>query len=191
MGQVVIQLNVEGLKKIQKMEEDLVREVTASNRAGTLTHRILVLVAHKSYAQAINDIKEYVNIRSQDYGAFHLASHRYVVRISSIISAIEKQREVKGIENFTESKKQEVFEMVKTYLNELRNQIRGIENAEYSLRVDDVRSTVWVVWALIYGMFGVFTVAFVIDLATGAFHTSYVVLKDVFQQACAWIIDLF
>ncbi|MDZ4661422.1 MAG: hypothetical protein SGJ18_07350 [Pseudomonadota bacterium] len=190
MGQIVLQANLEGLRKIQKMEEDLIREVSESDRMGTLAHRILILVAHKSYAQALNDLQEYVKFRSKDYSAFYLASHRYVIRMQNIISAIEKQRGVKGIENFTESKKHEVFEVVKDYFKELRNQIRGIESAEHSLKVEDVRSTVWVVWALTYSMVGIFVLALILDLASGSFLTLYLVLKDTYLQACTWIIGL-
>jgi hypothetical protein len=190
MGQIVLQVNQEGLRKIQKMEEDLIREVTESERTGTLSHRIVVLVAHKSYAQAVKDIQEYVKFRSGDYSAFYLASHRYVIRMQSIISAIEKQRGIKGIENLTESKKHEVFEVVKEYFKELKHQIRGIESAEHSLKVEDVRSTVWVVWALTYSMVGIFVLGFGIDLASGSFNTIYFVLKDTYLRACTWVINL-
>ena len=190
MGQIVLQVNQEGLRKIQKMEADLIREVQDSERYGTLTHRILTLVAHKSYAQAIKDIQEYVKFRSKDYASFYLASHRYVLRLKSIILAVEKQMSKSGIENLTESKKHEVFEVIREYFKELRNQIRGIEGAEHSLKVDDVRSTVWVVWATTYSMVSIFVLGLILELASGSFNTVFFVLKDTYLRFCTWLISL-
>ncbi len=190
MGQIVLQVNQEGIRKIQKMEDDMVREVTGSERIGTLTHRIITLVAMKSYQQANKDIQDYVRLRSKDYSAFLLASHRYVVRMLNIISAIEKQRSVHGIENLTENKKHELFELVKDYFKELKSQIRGLESAEHSLKVEDVRSTVWVIWAFTYSMVAIFIVGFSLDLASGAFKTIWFVLNDTYLAICTWVIKL-
>ncbi len=191
MGQPAIPISHEGAKKIQKMDEDLVKDVMSSCRVGSLSHRILSLIAYKSYQQGVQELQDYINMRSKEYSAFYLASHRYFLRIQSISMAVEKQRSAPNLENYPEAKKHEVYDLLKEYFKELRNQIKGVENAEYALRVEDVRSTVWVVRAMAFSVIGIFVLGFCLDLFTGSYSTIYYVVKGYYLTVCDWVVNLF
>ncbi len=182
---------VEQIKPLVKLEEELIREANKSDRAGTLTHRIMMLIAYKSYSQAVSEVKEYIQMRSKEMAALYLGAHRYVLRIETLSKAIEKKRSMPHLEKQSAAKQQEIFELVKEYFGELRGQLKGIETVERSLMVEDVRSTVWVVRAVAFSLIAILVTGFLVDISTGAYDTIVNVLKDYILRFCDWILGFF
>lgn len=181
----------EQVKPLAKLEEELIREANKSDRAGTLTHRIMMLIAYKSYGQATSELKEYIAGRSKEMAALYLGSHRYVLRIETLTKAIEKKRSMPHLEKQSAAKQQEIFELVKEYFGELRGQLKGIETVERSLMVEDVRATVWTVRAIAYSMIAILVTGFLVDVSTGTYSTVVNVVKDYIIRICDWILSLF
>jgi hypothetical protein len=181
----------EQIKPLAKLEEELIREANKSDRAGTLTHRIMMLVAYKSYGQAVSEVKDYVQQRSKELAALYLGSHRYILRIETLTKAIEKKRGMPNLEKQSASKQQEIFDLVKEYFSELRGQLKGIETVERSLMIEDVRATVWTVRAVAYSLIAVLVVGFSVDISTGAYDTIVNVVKDYILQFCDWVLKFF
>ncbi|OQW48607.1 MAG: hypothetical protein A4S09_04200 [Proteobacteria bacterium SG_bin7] len=181
----------EQIKPLAKLEEDLIREANRADRVGTLTHRIMMLVAYKSYGQAISELKEYVAARSKEMSALYLGSHRYILRIETLTKAIEKKRSMPHLEKQSAAKQQEIFDLVKEYFGELRGQLKGIETVERSLMVEDVRSTVWTVRAVAYSMIAILVAGFLVDISTGTYNTIVNVIKDFIIFTCDWILSFF
>lgn len=179
------------LAKPPKFDEELIREANKSDRVGTLTHRIMMLVAYKSYSQAVQELNDYINERSKELAALYLGAHKYILRCQTLISAVEKKRSIPGLDHQTANKQQEVFELIKEYFKELKTQLKGIENVEHALLVEDVRSTVWVVRVFTYSLFAVFAAGFIIDISTGSYDTIVTVSHDYFIDFCDWVLGLF
>ncbi len=180
----------EQIKPLVKLEEELIREANKADRAGTLTHRIMMLIAYKSYGQAVAELKEYIAGRSKEMAALYLGSHRYVLRIETLTKAIEKKRSP-HLEKQSATKQQEIFDLVKEYFGELRGQLKGIETVERSLMVEDVRATVWTVRAVAYSMIAILVTGFLVDVSTGTYNTVVNVLKDYIVRMCDWILGFF
>ncbi len=185
------QAAADAIKPLAKLEEELIREANKSDRAGTLTHRIMMLIAYKSYSQAVAEVKDYIQMRSKEMAALYLGAHRYVLRIETLAKAIEKKRSMPHLEKQSAAKQQEIFELIKEYFNEMRGQVKGIEAVERSLMVEDVRATVWTVRAVAFSLIAILITGFLVDISTGAYDTIVNVIHDYVLQLCDWILGLF
>lgn len=191
MSAAVAENKPENLPPSVRFDDELVREANKSDKAGTLTHRIMMLVAYKSYTQATSELTEHIKLRAQNFVALYLASHRYALRCQTLVTAIEKKRSIPNLELQSASKQQEVYDLIKEYFKELRMQLKGIENIERALIVEDVRSTVWAVRTLFYCIIAVLSVGFMLDISTGSLDTVLNVGRDYMAQFCDWILGFF
>ena len=191
MSAVAVESKSDNLPPGVRFDDELVREANKSDKAGTLTHRIMMLVAYKSYAQATTELTEHIKLRAENFMALYLASHRYVLRCQTLVTAIEKKRGIPNLELQSASKQQEIFDLIKEYFKELRMQLKGIENIERTLIIEDVRSTVWAVRTLFYCIIAVMVVGFMLDISTGSLATVINVARDYMSQFCGWLLDFF
>ena len=76
------------------------------------------------------------------------------------------------------------------HFNELQATLRTVERVQNELRLDDIRSTVWVVRALINAVFVIAVIGFAIEVSKGLFKTAWIVTDDIFLTTTDWIFKL-
>ena len=89
------------------------------------------------------------------------------------------------------SKQQEIYEGIRSYVRLLKKQLKNVEGVEFSLRVDDVRSTVWVLKTSSYCVASIVGLQFLIEALTGYHQTFLIVTSDFFDRMASWTVGLF
>ena len=156
----------------------------------TIRHTIVSHVANENYERAIEEIKKYVASQS-DYPQFADRSERYTNYAIDLIHATKAKRSFPGLQYLAMSKQQELFDRAMEHFEDLKVTLRKIEHIEKEVRLDDVRSTVWVVKAIIYSCFAMLVLGFLIELSRGVLPATVVVADDLFGAITNKIFDIF
>ncbi len=104
-----------------------------------------------------------------------------------LIYAIKAKRNFPGISSLTRAKQQELREKFKAHFKELRLILIRVEKVDADLRIEDARSTIYVVRALWIATIAIFGLAFTIEVLRGLAVTVGVVTDDFFTKATDWI----
>jgi hypothetical protein len=155
-------------------------------KADTLRFNVLSYVVEENYDRAIDTLTEFRN-RDSEYPRFKEKTERYVAHAVDLINAIRAKRNFPGMKSLTMAKQQELGEKFATHFRELQYTLQKIEKIQVDVRIDDVRSTVWIIKALAYAVFAVVAVAFFLDVSRGLFNTTIVVTDDIFQNLTNWL----
>jgi hypothetical protein len=135
--------------KIQS-QEDLETRLSESitGRLDGLRYTILSLVVEGRYDTAVAEINFYLN-SDQKLEVFKNRAQRYLNHCEELIRAIESKIKFCQTRTITRSQKHELYMMVLKHFNELTESLKKIERIENDVRVNDLRSTVWVLKAFI------------------------------------------
>jgi hypothetical protein len=71
----------------------------------------------------------------------------------------------------------------------LKATLRKVERIEAEVRLDDVRSTVWVVKASIYCIFALLVLGFLLELSRGVLPAATIVVDDAFGHVTNAVFD--
>lgn len=163
--------------------------VEDAGKIDTFRHTILSLVVSESYERAIQEIQDYVESKS-DYPQFQVRTNRYVSYAIDLIHAIKVKRSFPGLQNLAMSKQQELYDRAMLHFDDLKATLRKIEQVDIQVRLEDVRSTVWVVKALIYSVFAILVLAFLLELSRGVLPAAYLVVDGLFGDFTNWLFDI-
>lgn len=155
---------------------------------GSLRNLILTSIASDNYQRAIDDIKEYLDSKNE-YPQFRVRSERYLSYAVDLVNAIKAKRSFPGMQHLSMSKQQELFDRAMEHFEDLKVTLKKVEQIEKEVRLDDVRSTVWVVKALVYCLFAFLALAFVREASKGVLPSAYVVVDGASDDAINWIFD--
>lgn len=183
---------VQGTGLSKKDEAQIFRidgAVTDLGRADTLRFNILSWVLEEKYDKAIQELKDSLE-KPSDYPNFHQRIYRYVNHSIDLIYAIKAKRNFPGIHSLTRAKQQELREKFKEHFKELQYILIRIENVETDLRINDVRSTIYVVRALWSAAICILTLAFLLEIARGLAQTGFVVFDDALTRATNWLFAM-
>lgn len=161
---------------------------TDLGKPGSFRYSILTSVLNESYDKAIEDLKDFLE-RPSDYPNFKSKITRFINHAVDLIYAIKAKRSFPGINSLTRAKQQELREKFKGHLRELQYVLRIIEKIQGDLRVEDVRSTIYVVKALWISGFSIILMAFWMDIFHGLAKTSVIVFDDAFSKMANWLAD--
>jgi len=133
-----------------KSQEDLELKLSEniSGRLDGLRYTILSLVVEGRYDTAIAEISFYAN-SDQKLQVFRTKAQRYLNHCEELIRAVESKIKFCQTRTITRSQKHQLYMMVMKHFHELTDSLKKIERIENDIRVNDLKSTVWVLKALI------------------------------------------
>lgn len=172
---------------LEKYSQPPITVTVSKGHANTLRHSILTFVAEENYDMAIHEFQNFLNAKSE-YPKFKPRVDRYVRHGIDLIHAIRAKRHFPGIHSLTITKQQELAKKVKIHLDELQYILRKIEKIQVELRVEDSRSTIWVLRAAAMAILSVALAAFILDFTKGGIYSSfYAVTDDFFSNFVTWL----
>jgi hypothetical protein len=158
-------------------------------RPDSMRNKILTWVLDERYDKAIEELKDFLDAPS-DYPNFKEKITRYIHHSVDLIYAIKAKRGFPGINSLTRAKQQELREKFKEHFKELQYILKTVEKIQGDLRIQDARSTIYVVRALWLAGLGVVILAFWLDIVNGLAHTSVVVFDDAFGRLANWLAQV-
>ncbi|MFN8945272.1 MAG: hypothetical protein ACK5WZ_11700 [Pseudobdellovibrionaceae bacterium] len=155
----------------------------------TLRYRILNDVLNERYDHAIQELRTYID-QGSDYPNFKDKVQRYVNHSIDLTYAIKTKKNFPGINSLTRAKQQELHEKFKEHFRELQMMLKKIEQINQDLRIQDVRSTIYVVKALWMSSTAILVLAFVLDVFNGMAKTFVLVFEDYTNQFVGWLFSM-
>jgi hypothetical protein len=146
-------------------------------RADTLRYNVIVFVVEENYDRAINELKAFLESDSE-FPKFREKVERYVNYGVDLINAIRAKRKFPGIHSLTMAKQQEITDKFHEHFNDLKIVLKKIEKVQNELRMEDIRSTVYVIKAIVNASFLITILAFLLEGARGLLSSVYVVADD-------------
>ena len=149
---------------------------------------ILSNVAAENYDVAMTEIKKFVDSKD-DYPQFRIRSERYLSYAGDLVNAIRAKRSFPGLHYLSMSKQQDLYDRAMSHFEDLKVTLKKVEQIEKEVRLDDVRSTVWVVKAIIFCVFAVFVLGFIIEVSRGIVPSASIVADDFFGHFTNFVFD--
>ena len=179
---------------LSEMHASLKRKLAESQkkdqtRMDSLRATVLSMVVTENYDGAREELETHVAMRSA-YPGFQERAERYVQHCSELIHAIQTKRNFPGLVSLSLAKQQEVHEKVLQHFDELKQNLKHIERVEREQRLNDMRSTVWVVRTAAQVAALIVVTAFVIDLQAGMFSSAIKVVDHSVEDATTWLVNL-
>ncbi|MFV3409449.1 hypothetical protein ACNH6C_12625 [Bdellovibrio bacteriovorus] len=150
-------------------------------RPESLRYNILTWVLDERYDRAIEELKDFLE-KPSEYPNFQDKVTRYINHSIDLIYAIKAKRSFPGINSLTRAKQQELREKFKEHFRELQYVLKIVEKVQGDLRIQDVRSTIYVVKAAWFASLAIIVLAFWLDIVNGLAKTSVVVFDDGFGK---------
>lgn len=166
------------------------KEKETTGRIDSLRKVILKKVVEGEYESAISELSRYVEMQSE-YPTFFERSERYVSHCNDVIGAIDTKRNFPGLYSLPMSKQQEIFEKVMDHFEELKYYLKKIEVIEKDVKIEDLRSTVIVIKAVVYSVFLLLTIVFVKEALVGLLESFDYVINDYTNLFINWFFNLF
>ena len=180
-----------GLPSLKKdFKPELSVDHKEMGRADTLRYNVLTYVVEENYDRAIQELRNFM-ARDFEFPTFKRRVERYIEHAVDLVNAIRAKRNFPGGQMLTIAKQKELNEIFAVHFHELQHLLKRVEKIQYDVRIEDVRSTVWVVRAAIYSVIVLAIIAFILDGHRGLFETATTVLDDLFQTAAAWLFSKF
>ncbi len=185
------------LKQVeQQQERELTTKFSARMKASvrdigqvdTMRHTILSHVATENYERAIEELRRYCDAKAA-YPQFSVRSERYSKYAVDLINAVKAKRSFPGLHHLAMSKQQELFDRAMEHFDDLKATLRKIEQIDREVKLEDVRSTVLVVKAMIYSAFAVLVVGFLMEISRGVLPAAFVVVDSSFGELTNWLFD--
>lgn len=158
-------------------------------RADTLRYNVISYVVEESYDRAISELKAFLE-KDSEFARFRDRAERFVFHAVDLVNAIKAKKNMPGMHNLTVAKQQEINEKIAGHFQELQYVLKKIEKIQYDLKIDDIRSTVYVVRALAVAVFVVVVVAFVVEANHGLATNLIDVVDDGFIRMTDWFFKL-
>jgi hypothetical protein len=158
-------------------------------RADTLRYNVLTYVVEESYERAVLELKKFRDADSE-YPRFRQRIERYVNHAIDLVNAIRAKRRFPGMNSLTMAKQQEVSDMFRQHFTELQQILKKIEKVQTDLRIEDVRSTAYVVRALMISVAAIAISAFALEVSSGLLETTLYVLDDSLNSTVAWLFQV-
>ncbi len=179
MQNVSSNVNYEAIEeqRFQELQRSITQRLSQTNELGhgdSLRHVILSRVVHTDYEGARRELNQFVKDKS-DFPVFQLRTERMRRYCVDLINAIETKRNFHGLGSLPLAKQQELYEKVIVHFDELTAHLKVIERQEKEAKLDDIRSTVWVLRALSGGVFFVVSAGVLLEMHQGLAESAKIV----------------
>lgn len=149
---------------------------------------ILTNVAAENYAAALEEIRRYAESKN-DFPQFRLRTERYLSYAVDLVNAIRAKRSFPGMQNLSMSKQQDLYDRAMSHFEDLKVTLKKVDLIEKEVKLDDVRSTVWVIKAIIYSVFAIFVLGFLLEVSRGVLPAAGIVVDDLFGSLTNALFD--
>jgi hypothetical protein len=201
MGQVKMVKSevIETAEKSQK--EEVISSMKSQMRAsitsaaggigpsGSLRQSILTAVVEEKYDAAIARLEDYVKSKPE-FPEFSERCSRYAEYGVELIHAIRTKRSFPGWNALNMSKQKELFERALHHFEDLKATLTKIEVVEKEVRMEDVRSTVWVVKSVVYAVSALLLFIFFREMTGGVLPAANTVLESTTSSIVDYFFEL-
>lgn len=158
-------------------------------RSDGLSHVVLRLVTDENYEMAADQLQLYIESK-RDYPNFQSRAPQYIRHCKDLINAIKTKRDFPGLTMMSLSKRQEIYDHVLGHFEELKSYLKYLERLERDYKLQDVRSTAWVLRAFMNCAMFVFLFAMFRELI--GLGTSFEAVVDkIVTDLSQFVLDLF
>lgn len=191
--ELVKSVTVAEVAHASEMQEDLKRKLSEATKAeaarvNTIRSAVLGMVVSESYDRAKDDLHRFVEVRAA-FPNFQDRVVRHVQHCGDLIEAIKTKRNFPGLATLSLSKQHELHEKVLEHFEELKQSLRYIERAERDHKLEDVRSTVWVLKAASLTVGMIVAAMAIADLRSGLFTSSFSMVETLLEEASTWVVS--
>lgn len=127
-----------------------------------LENTILNFVARDKFDIAVRELRFYQEMMSE-LTPFVDRTKRIFDHCEELILAIKAKKSFPAMDTLPMGKRQEMLERVQDHFDELQKLLRRTEQIEHDIRVQDARSTVWVIQAFVFSAMVVVIFAVVLE----------------------------
>lgn len=177
-------------KDTSALEMRLKRALKESGSSNGLAHGVLNMVISESYEYAAKETGMYIASKSE-YPMIEKYAEKYVEIAKQLISQIESQRGLPGLESLSMAKRQVINDGIVSCFNNLKEVLLKIENIEYNQRMSDLRSTLIVVKTFSWCVLGIVLLAFAQEMFTGLFQSALSTGDDLITKSVDWVFNIF
>jgi hypothetical protein len=149
---------------------------------------ILMLVTQENYVQAIEELRNYLSCHVE-FPEFKNRAERYILYAIDLVNGIKAKKSFHGIHQLATAKQQELHERAFSHLEDLVLTLKKIERIEREVRLEDVRSTIWVVKAVVHCTLAILFIAFILEMSRGILSAASVLIDHSINGWINWIFD--
>lgn len=168
-----------------QMQASIKAATGAVGPSGSLRQSILTSVVEEKYDIAIQRLQEYIDSKPE-FPEFRERCIRYSEYGVELIHAIRTKRSFPGWNALNMSKQKELFERALHHFEDLKATLTKIEVVEKEVRMEDVRSTVWVVKSVVYAISALLIFVFVREMTGGVLPAA----NNVLESSTSTIVDV-
>ena len=177
---------------INEMQTQLRRKLSESQRKDlgrmdSLRSSILGMVVGENYDRSKEELLAYVELKTE-FPTFQFRAQRYVQHCVELIQAIQTKRNFPGLASLSLAKQQEIHEKVIDHFEELKGNLKQIEKIEREQKLNDVRSTVWVIRMVCFCTLALIAAGLVLDIKSGGFNSSWSVIERIIDGATGTLL---
>lgn len=143
----------------------------------SLRHNVLNWVSGEQYPKAVEALKAYVDSQPQ-FPAFKERAIRYLEYAVDLVNGIRAKKSFPGLSQLPMNKQEELFTRAYEHFEDLKMTIRKVEKIEREVRLEDKRSTVWVIRAIIHSAMAIVALGIMIEISKGVLDTAGNVVDD-------------
>lgn len=159
-------------------------------RADTLRYNINAYVIDEKYDSAIEELESYYT-RDFDLPGYKEKIKPYINHATDLVNAIRAKKGFSKNISLTRSKTQELQDTIRVHYDELQYSLRKIESIKNQIQVEDMRSTVWIIKAIVYSIASIVLLIFIKELIGGVANSANIVFTDYIDRIVNFIFEFF
>ncbi len=179
-----------GAEKIDSISFDISKIEKDMGKPDSFRFKILNLVANEDYDSAIKGLKTF-HEQEAHYPNLKERTERYIGYSVDLVNAIKAKRHFPGMKMLTMAKQKDLNDKFLSHFYELQQTLKRIENIQRDIKLDDAKSTIWVVKAIAIAVLVVVVASFLRDVNDWLLKTTLIVVDDTFERLTHWLFTFF
>ena len=167
----------------ENLQSYIAKEYADHKNTEGFRHDILTMVSGGKYRAVLAEIEAFREEKNRKMPFFEVKSSRYFRYIIQLIEAIEEHKSIPNFDQLPAGQQKKVHEQVFGYFDELNNTLKRVEKVIHDLKVQDVRSTIWVLKT--------FSICVAVILVVSALVEAYTYLGNPFSVVLHHFEDIF
>lgn len=171
---------------VLKQDQQKAKQISVDDLRTT----VLDAVSGEQFDHAITELEVYLN-QPSEYPQFRQKMERLVSHAIDLVNAIRAKKKFPGMTSLTRSKQKELAERTSDHFNELNSTFGKIERTINQLKREDIRSTVWILRAIVYSGGLLALIGFLKEVTGGLWGVFETVMERLLDGTIDWILNLF
>jgi hypothetical protein len=151
-------------------------------KSDSLRHSVLQSVSRESYERAIDTIKMYVGSQPE-FPEFKVRAIRYLEYGIDLVNGIKAKKSFPGLSTLPMNKQEELFSRAYEHFEDLKLTLKKIEKIEREVRLEDKRSTIWIIRAIVHSTAAIVVLGIFLELTNGTVLSVGLVVNDALNRA--------